>query len=716
MPCRPTAKLIFLLSLLCLVFLPNGAQCQEDAIRWRKLAFDPLVSSLYDCALVSDTVAIVVGEDGVIRRGTEISSLVVRHGQGGLPTWFYVGWYSDSVLVCAGDDGAIGWSHDLGLTWSTESAPGVDRVVSVVRAGKYALLATQRGVYRYLPGTESVELVINRPSVGVGFDNNMHVAALSDGEVLRSSDDGKTWTRDSSLSTLEPLVRLRKSNGILFFVHKRFITWIQQDGRSDTTYIPSSIMSFEYSDVASIATRFYFTGAPPTGRHAYSLDGGDSLTVASGFAINATNSTVVSNSRLLCVGFRGSIVLTHVDSAITDRFRLFGFQPSVTGRSAYTFERLIVSPNDLRVVSSQPKLAVLDTNARLESIVADVIWHGTLFRHASWIDGRTSVLVDTSADVTYPDGVRKKSRYILYTKHDSDNEWSRYDSPSWGIGAFNAKSVGDGTILFTGFEQQQLYSLIPSNGRLDSVSMPVSATLVYADDSILIFRGLNEYLVMNRESMTYETRPNPVAGESLIAMGRDRRLFVIATVMSGSGLDTRYNQVVRYSDDLGVTWTTAFDKPLPDRLSSVLDLYADSAGRIAFVGVGEGIAWSQDNGVSWKIGRLPNTAQSAKSIVFVQPNTIVVAGNNELLHIGQLATITTVNDEQNLTSSPDQPELKMVRLQAFDLLGRQQGSTDVSFPLSVQYMFERLRLTSGIYLFEGSLPSGALIRGRYIVP
>jgi len=716
MPCRTAVMSIILTSLVHIVSLPSIAQVQEHSIRWRKLGFDPLVSSLYDCALVNDSIAIVVGEDGVIRRGTTIDSLVVRHGQGGLPAWRYVGWYADSILVCAGDDGAIGWSRDLGLSWTTESIPVLDRVVSIVRADQHALLATQQGVFRYSTETQSLERVIELPSVGVGFSDGRHIAAMANGEVLSSTDGGVTWTRDESLSTSEPLVRLRQSNGSIYFVHKRFITWQQQNGTLDTTYIPASVLSFEYSDIATIDSRFYFTGAKPTGRHAYSLDHGRTLTVAAGFAINATNAVAVSASRLLCVGDRGSIVFSTPNSAISDSFRLFGFVPRVSGRSAFVFEKLLKTTSDLYTVSSQPRLSVLDTGLMQESILVDVMWHGTQFRHASQYMGRTAVLVDTIADIVFPDGVRKMSRYIMYTKHSADNEWSRFDSPSWGISAYNSHAVGDGVIYFTGYEQRQLYSLITSTGHLDSISMPLSASLVYADSSVLLFRGLTEYLILHRGSLRFETRPNPIAGEALLAMGRNRRLFAIGTGVTGSGLETRFNQIVRFSDDLGTTWTTAFDMSLSRQLSKVLDLYADAEGRAAFVGVGEGIGWSTDNGMSWQVGRLPITTQSAKSVLFDRSNRLIVAGSDELLHIGQLPSETTIGDEQNTNLDPAQAEYFFVQLQAFDLLGREVGSIQFGSPLSLQSSFDKLQLPSGIYLFEGLLQRGASVRGKHVVP
>lgn len=716
MSCRTTVSTILWSILLCLVIQPHAAQSQEQPVRWRKLGFDPLTSNLYDCILVNDTIAIVVGEDGVIRRGTEITSLVVRYGQGGFPAWHYVGWYSDSVLVCSGDDGAIGWSHDFGLTWNTESVPGVGRVVSVARAGQYTLLATRDGVYRYLSESNSLERVIDRSSVGIGYDNDIHVAAMADGEVLRSSDNGETWYRDEIFSTTWPLIRLRESNDAMFFVHKRFITWLRNDGRIDTTFIPAAIPSFEYADIGAVGNRFYFTGSRPAGRHAYSLDGGRTLTVADGFAMYATNAVAVTNLRLLCVGDRGAIVLASPDTVITDRFRLFGFEPSIMGRSAYMFEKLLVSSNSLRVISSQPRLEILDTSLVRESVLINADGHSTKFSHASWLNGRTTVIVDTVADVDYPDGVRKTSRYILYTKNDTEQEWSHHDSPRWGIVAFMSHAVSDGSIYFSGYEERQLYRLTPSSGRLDSLPMPKSAHLVYANDSILIFRSPNDYLYLHRGSMNFESKPNPIVDAWSVGIGRNRRLFAIGTVVTGSGLGTRFNQVVRVSDDLGDTWTTAFDMPLPGRLSSVLDFYADSLGRIAFVGVGEGIAWSLDNGRSWHVGRLPIAAQLAKSVKFIGSNTIVVAGNNDLLHIGQLPSETSIEDEHHVAPDVSPKDESFTRLQAYDLLGRQQASTQVTPPMTLQSLLDSLRLSSGVYLFEGSSPRGKTVRGKFMVP
>jgi photosystem II stability/assembly factor-like uncharacterized protein len=698
---------------LLLANFSTAIVCSQDVpVQWRRLAFDLKRSTLNDCLLLHDSIAIAVGADGVIQRGANIESLSVVHGAGGLPDWKFIDWYSDSVLVCSGDEGAVGWSRDDGRTWTTEYLPMRETVRAVAMATEGALVASPSGLYRWQPGTLDTVRLLEGSCVGVAREQSSLVAAFANGEVMRSTDGGITWQLDENVSSQEAIIRLSRSNNVTYYLHSRSVTWRNEHGAIDTMQLPKQFF-FQMSDVAVAGDTMHILTAIPSGRHAYSHDGGKTVVVMGFPYPYSTLATALSATRFLCVGERGEIALGRRDSAIRASFDYLGFQPFRKHPESNHWSQLVDANGSVRVISRAPDLVWFnDTLLQDESVIMRN--PGTILpRYTCEEAGLQIVLVDTSHSVDTPNGSGTMRSFIALFKERHDTSWTRLDAPSRGISSEYSFSLGDGRVVLSSGWRKQMYILDCVTSQIDSFALPDVATVSYADSELMFAQGSGNVsaYVSRDEGMTWQAAANPtnIRAPSRLARGRNGRLFSVEMM----GTNT---QRIRYSDDFAATWSDAVLMRLPTSILGVSALYADTSGRVAFGGTGRGVAWSVDNGLTWKTSSIRPPAGVVLSIVFNRPDAMIVACGPEYLFAGELPIETSVAERSSETSSTAETTTSFTRIRVLDLLGRSVGSISIQVPHSLETLMEMLQLPTGVYLVEGTSGSGITVGVKYVQP
>lgn len=702
-----------LLATLLLLFIATAFMPAQDVpVQWRRLAFDLKQSTLYDCLLVDDSIAIAVGAYGVIQRGANIDSIEVVHGAGGLPDWRFIDWYSDSVLVCSGDDGLVGWSRDTGRFWTTEYLPMRETVRAVAMTTEGALVASAGGLYRWQPGSSDTVRLLEGSCVGVAAEKHGLVVAFANGDVMRSTDGGSTWLLDEDLSSQEAIVRLSRSNGVTYYVHSRSVIWRNEEGSIDTLQLPSQFI-MQMSDIAAIGDTMFIVTAVPSDRHVYSLDGGGTVVVMGTSIPNSTRAVALSSTRFLCVGERGEVAFGLRDSAIGENFEVLGFQPYRKQGEPMDYSRVVDANGSIRVVTRAPDLAWFnDTLLQGKSIILRNP-NSMAIRYACEEVGFQIVLVDTSLSIETPNGSATTKSFIAFFKRRHDTSWTRVDAPSRGINADHSFSFGDGRVALSSSWRKQLYILNCVTSQLDSFALPDAVDLSYVDGELMFAQGSGNVsaYISRDEGATWQAVANPTnrRAPSKIARGRNGRLFSVE--MTGSNM-----QRIRYSDDLATTWSDAVVMQLPRSILGVSALYADSSGRVAFGGSGRGVAWSVDNGLTWKTSSIRPPAAGVVSILFNRPDALIVACGSNYMFAGRIPVETSVEERIDGAHPAMEAGTSFTHVRVFDLRGRSVGFISVQVPHKLDVLMAMLQLSSGVYLVDGTAASGTTVGVKYVQP
>jgi hypothetical protein len=694
--------------------LGHVAFAQETNLLWRWIAFKPQHSTLFDGMLWHDTIAIAVGADGVIRRGTSIDSLDVRHGVPGLPTWRYVGAYNDTVLVCAGDEGRVGWSYDDGLTWKTEVFPLTQTIRQIVQAGDDALVATDDGLYRWTPGSSRAEQLLEGRMAGVVREPHAHVAAFTRGEIVRSIDGGQTWQTDEALSSADAVVRLVQSDSTTFVVGGKMITWRNQSGAIDTLAMPSH-QPARFSDIAAYGTQMFLTFDIPYSRHAYSLNGGQTMAVMPYSYPNSTHGVALSAKRFLCVGERGEVAFGDRDSAIRNDFYAYGFQPFRKPPLLMNIAGLVDVGDGIRLVTRQPDVSWYSDTSMLDRSVVLPNVPNITFPRGFEESGRQTVLMDTVQTKLINDSTTTTSyTFVAYTRLEGDSLWTRFQSPTESVSASTAFSIGNGRFLMSNLGYKQIYLLDVAVPRLDSLPLPDDTEIVYADRTLIYARGRRDFSAFASKDIgrTWLRVGSPSIRREAwsIARGQHGRLLFIEHVHEGVCR-------LRYSDDDAATWSDAFEVQFAANNPGNPRLYADTAGRVVAYGAGRSLAFSTDNGVTWRTSLIPPPpALWVSDVVFNRPDVLVAILNSNYLATAEIPPTTSIDDQGAPLNQADADTDNVCSLQAFDLRGRAVGSIRVGAPHAASTLLEFLQLPRGVYLVQCTTASGAILGYAHVVP
>lgn len=111
--------------------------------------------------------------------------------------------YGNNVFVAVGSDGTVMTSTDGGVTWNASpktAASGTRAWRSVAFGNKTFVAVANSGNRRVMTSADGVKWVL-RPSANdalpwrsVAFGNGTFVAVSANGRVMRSGDDGATWS------------------------------------------------------------------------------------------------------------------------------------------------------------------------------------------------------------------------------------------------------------------------------------------------------------------------------------------------------------------------------------------------------------------------------------------------------------------------------------------------------------------------------------------
>ncbi len=651
-----------------ILFCSGYAWLQGQEITWSAVLFDGTVANLNDVAFLSDGTVVAVGDNAVVRVGDPSGPFPVVTGSFSEPHLRTVSIGANDLIVCAGDKGLVGFSPTKGQDWTflQDQDWGDIRQVTAHRSKATALFASATGVYQSIDGGAFVNVRAGDATAVAFASGDTVYAGLADGSVLTSYDLGTTWNRHDAFSTTHKVVKMRYSRGRLFVIHERFVTFVNDIGAIDSTYVQAPI-SFPFTDIAVTDTRWFTTGGGFRNEHGYSIDKGRTWVLAQ-YGAEGGYAMALSATHIVAVGERGGHSYGPIDSCITTNFKFFGFRKTYERQWPSSHKYVSGNRDSLLVLTESPLFHLaLITNAGTKV--------DTLFRNNSSIGNgavaylrvgsRRIILADTLRIETVGNTTYSYRSYVVYASNDAGFTWDTIVAPNKKLSLSNLIADNDSNIYFYG-GTRYIYTMRAGSMAIDSI---INAPIEYC--SVLAIRGKTFVAIggggiarSTDQGSTWQTLTYTFAATPRhLAVGRSGRLVALESEAAGF--------VVQVSDDLGDTWRTTYSYTPPVGQTSIFSLRADSLGQCIATGFGDGVFYSLDNGETWKRVAAPvHNASALSSSMFVGPNEFVICSDTDELLRGIISPTSSVKPRQR-DQNIDLDNVEIVLLELFDYLGRQ---------------------------------------------
>lgn len=424
-------------------------------------------------------------------------------------------------------------------------------------------------------------------AVSCSEDNSFWVAGNA-GTVLKSSDNGETWSKYYTGTSVQlNAIKCISPSNIIAVGDSGVI--LQYNGLSWTQR--STGTSSNFDDIAALNS-VTITAAGRSGTIAVSTDGGTTWTLKTSGTSNGFNTiTTLGSSTFVALGSPDTIALSS-DSGATWSLKTSGAGSSLLDVVALGSDTLVaVGYNGLIIVSTDGgqtwATKTSGTASRLQS--------------AATLDSNTVVAVGFDGAITI-----STDRGQTWTTKTSGTAWALNSITI--IEPSTLAAVGIAGTITVSTDGGQTWAT-KTSGTTSTLN-----TVTVNQDGILGVMGYDGTILISSDGgQTWTTKTS----------GLNETLEDVINLDSNTLVAVGWTGAILVSVDRGATWTTKTS----GTSAWFYDVVALNSSTVAAVGSSGTIAVSTDSGATWAL-KTSGTTSTLRSIIAVGSNTLVAVGNS----------------------------------------------------------------------------------------
>jgi photosystem II stability/assembly factor-like uncharacterized protein len=681
-------------------------------ITWEKEYLNLEHASLRSVAIVAPNRVVAVGDHSVVRLGSQTNGLSVVYGNRAFGALRSVDVAPSGLLVAVGDDPYLLVSSDSGVTWKRQYS-GVPnaRAIAFNQSGNSVLISALSGLYYSSGDVSQITLSVSGEFTSVVWTSSREAVAGSlRGDILTSSDSGRSWSKIARLSSSAPVRSISYFDGRLVIVRDNSLT-VAISGSDTTDVIVDANPYITFKDAIALGDTMVAVGEYIGASHMFSTNAGRSWDVVDLLDSDAGWAIDVRLDQFAIVGGVGTYRLGNTGAIAGTSFAKQGFgsgnkQPRILsfqcvrgGDSKYF---CFSNSNGVRV------LHIADSSRAVTDLLPQEYARGVIATDLL-AQSDTIVVVADSFRVASEGGVSRASyRHIIFTTTDSGKNWSTLLAPDWDSRLQWISRDRDGRTYVSGGESAYVIDLQNNSASIVTCDeLREVASLVAASDTMLAVG--NRLCLSYDAGVTWIVLPAPFIESNvrrLVQAGVGRIIAFESAYQAGVGGQLS----IWTTDDWGKRWTRSgqFNS---DAMINPSDFNVMHPGCILAVGQSASVYYSTDNGTTWSADNPPiNRMSNLYGAQWIDTKTIRVSGEGESIYRGSLDAPSSVRvDNQQLSMNVELFPNPAKDFLTARITGRDLTSIELYDAALRQISCSHVLLENIVTVDVGSIPKGAYI-------